>query len=239
MPEHAKPERVRSAVAARPSVVDQLAAQPIPNAVRAQFHALRPCSKRVSTLVAIGASTGGPEALLELLSRLRIEHHTVLISQHMPTRFLTRLVKRLNQRLTMQVRIATADQPIEPGHCYLAPGDRHLCASVRAGQLVATTLDTDPVNGHRPSVDVMFHSIAQLGRVRTVSVLLTGMGRDGAAGMLAARDAGSLCLAQDRQSSVVWGMPGAAVELGAPHAVLPLGTLGPAIASLLSPTAVP
>ncbi|MEM9602141.1 MAG: CheB methylesterase domain-containing protein [Pseudomonadota bacterium] len=222
---------------ARPSLAAQLAEQPIPDTLRAQLQALRSCSDTVSTLVAIGASTGGPEALLSLLSQVRVEHHAVLISQHMPARFLARLVKRLNTRLDMEVRIADRDQPIEPGHCYLAPGDRHLRAGLVAGRLVATTHDSEPVNGHRPSVNVMFQSVAQLGRVRTVSVLMTGMGRDGAAGLLAARNAGGLCLAQDRHSSVVWGMPGAAVELGAPHAVLPLDTLGRALAALLTPAA--
>ncbi len=190
------------------------------------------------SLVAIGASTGGTEAIREVLSRVPPGGPAIVITQHIPKAFSGAFAARLNAHSLLEVSEALDGAELRPGHAYLAPGDRHLLV-VRDGAVQRIRLDDGPaVQRHRPSVDVMFRSVATAAGRNAVGIILTGMGRDGAAGLLAMRAAGAACIGQDEASSVVWGMPGAAVALGAVESLHPLdaiaariGALGPARAS--------
>jgi len=173
-------------------------------------------------VLAIGASTGGTEAIRGVLSQLPGNAPPVLIAQHIPPAFSLAFAQRLDQHSALQVREVDAMCPLLPGHAYLAPGGRHLRV-VRTGLQLHCRVDDDaPVRRHRPSVDVLFESLAAHAGARTSAALLTGMGDDGARGLLALRRAGAATIAQDRASSVVWGMPGTAVALGAAREIVPL-----------------
>lgn len=177
--------------------------------------------------VLIGSSTGGVEALDTILADFPANCPPTVITQHMPASFLISFTQRLNARLRPQVTLAAEGMLVQPGHIYFAPGDTHLAlASPRAP--TCRLIDADKRNGHRPSVDYLFESGAALGE-GAVAVMLTGMGGDGARGMLAMRRAGATCLAQDEASSVVWGMPRVAQELGAVDRLVPLQKMATAI----------
>ncbi|VAW80353.1 Chemotaxis response regulator protein-glutamate methylesterase CheB [hydrothermal vent metagenome] len=166
-------------------------------------------------LIALGASTGGTEAIREVLEMMPADSPAMVISQHIPEAFSKPFSERMNRCSQMTVSQAEDGEQILPGHAYIAPGDSHLMV-IRDGARFRCKLSDGPqVNRHRPSVDVMFRSVAQNVGPNAVSVLLTGMGKDGAQGMLEMRDAGSYTLVQDEASSVVWGMPGEAVALDA------------------------
>lgn len=176
-------------------------------------------------LIGIGASTGGVEALLEVLSGFPANCPPTIIVQHMPGTFTQQFANRLDQQCPPTVRIAEQDAFLEEGHVYIAPGgDRHL--SLRGPERPFCSLrEAAPVNGHRPSVDVLFRSIAQVAGRRAVGILLTGMGSDGAEGLLKMRESGSVTIAQDKSTSVVFGMPRIAIELDAACHVTPLGRI--------------
>jgi two-component system, chemotaxis family, protein-glutamate methylesterase/glutaminase len=166
-------------------------------------------------VVLIGASTGGVEALKDLLMGLPSDCPPILVTQHMPVRFTTAFANRLNKDCPMRVSEAQHGEIIEPGHVYIAPGSHHL-ELVRNGNHYACSLNEGPtVSGHRPSVDVLFRSGARvLGRAG-IGVILTGMGKDGAEGMLEFRRAGATTLGQDEDSALIYGMPRVAFECGA------------------------
>ena len=173
-------------------------------------------------IVAIGASTGGTEAIREVLAALPPDAPAIVISQHIPAAFSKPFAERMNQCSAMAVCEAQDGQYILPGHVYIAPGDRHLLVE-RDGARYRCRLNDGPhVNRHRPSVDVMFRSVAQNVGPNATGVILTGMGDDGARGLKEMAEAGAHTIAQDEASSVVWGMPGTAVRMGAAHQVLPL-----------------
>ena len=173
-------------------------------------------------LLAIGASIGGTEAIRQVLSRMPADAPASIIVQHIPAAFSGPFAERLNRHSRMTVLEATDNQQLLSGHAYVAPGGRHLRV-VRSGARWRCRLDEGaPVCRHRPSVDVLFESVAAHAGANASAALLTGMGNDGARGLLALRNAGAETFAQDRASSVVWGMPGAAVALGAASEVLPL-----------------
>jgi two-component system, chemotaxis family, protein-glutamate methylesterase/glutaminase len=183
-------------------------------------------------IVAIGASTGGTEAIKQVLTRLPADAPGVVIAQHIPKAFSGPFAKRMNQCCALTVYEAEDGQQVLPGHAYIAPGDRHLLIVRDGSRYVCRLDDGAPVNRHKPSVDVLFRSVAQNVGRNAIGMLLTGMGRDGARGLLEMRDAGSPTLAQDEATSVVWGMPGEAVALGAARQVLPLQELAAAVCSL-------
>ncbi|PZO64248.1 MAG: chemotaxis response regulator protein-glutamate methylesterase [Paracoccus denitrificans] len=186
--------------------------------------------------VVMGASTGGVDALEKVLAALPANCPPIVITQHMPAAFTASFVQRLNARLPFRVALASSGAPLLPGQVLVAPGgDSHLSIATPAKPVCLLT-DGPPRNGHRPSVDVLFSSAAAL-RDRAIGVLLTGMGRDGAEGMLAMRRNGALCLAQDRRSSVVWGMPRVAYEMGAVDRLVPLSCMGTEILNGASRTA--
>jgi two-component system, chemotaxis family, protein-glutamate methylesterase/glutaminase len=183
-------------------------------------------------IIAIGASTGGTEAIKEVLMRLPPDTPGVVIAQHIPKAFSGPFAKRMNDCCHVTVYEAEDGQQVLAGHAYIAPGDQHLMV-VRDGTRYVCRLDDGvPVNRHKPSVDVLFRSVAQNAGRNAIAVLLTGMGKDGARGMKEMLDAGSRTIAQDEATSVVWGMPGEAVCLGAAQHVLALENVAGKILSL-------
>lgn len=176
-------------------------------------------------LIIIGASTGGTEAIKDFLVQMPSDCPGILIAQHMPEGFTRSFANRLDKLCKISVQEAEGNERVLPGHAYLAPGHSHL-KLVRSGANYMTQLDQGPpVNRHRPSVDVLFQSAAASAGKNAVGVILTGMGRDGAAGMLAMKKAGAYNLAQDEASCVVFGMPKEAIAVGATHETAPLHEL--------------
>ncbi|WOI24644.1 chemotaxis response regulator protein-glutamate methylesterase [Cobetia amphilecti] len=176
-------------------------------------------------LIAVGASTGGTEAIRAVLQSLPADAPAILVTQHMPPGFTRSFAERLNGLCRIAVKEAAHGERILPGHAYIAPGDAHLTLSRSGANYVVTLDQRPPVNRHRPSVDVLFDSVARVAGRNAVGVILTGMGRDGARGLLQMREAGAHTIAQDEQSCVVYGMPREAVELGAAESVLPLSRI--------------
>jgi two-component system, chemotaxis family, protein-glutamate methylesterase/glutaminase len=183
-------------------------------------------------IIAIGASTGGTEAIKEVLMRLPPDAPGVVIAQHIPKAFSGPFAKRMNDCCHVTVYEAEDGQQVLAGHAYIAPGDRHLMVVRDGARYVCKLDDGVPVNRHKPSVDVLFRSIAQNAGRNAIGALLTGMGKDGARGLKEMLDAGSRTIAQDEATSVVWGMPGEAVTLGAAQHVLPLESVAGKILSL-------
>jgi two-component system chemotaxis response regulator CheB len=179
---------------------------------------------RVSTekLIVIGASTGGTEAIREVLQQLPADSPAVLITQHMPAGFTRSFAARLNGLCRITVSEAVDGERILPGHAYIAPGDHHLRLA-KSGANYQVAIDKGPpVNRHRPSVEVLFKSVAALAGPNALGVMLTGMGGDGARAMLEMKQAGSFNIAQDEASCIVFGMPKEAIACGAVDEVLPL-----------------
>ena len=179
-------------------------------------------------VVAIGASTGGVDALLTVLSNFPENCPPTVIVQHMPAKFTSSFAKRLNGRTRMNVAEATDGAQLRPGHVYLAPGGtQHLYLDYRAG-IQCRLREGEPRSGHSPSVDELFESVADLGK-RALGVLLTGMGSDGAEGLKRIRNEGGRTIGQNKATSTVYGMPRVAFEMGAVQRQLPLNLIGPAI----------
>jgi len=177
-------------------------------------------------IVAIGSSTGGVEALIAVLQKFPVNCPPTVITQHMPHTFTRSFAERLNRLCAPVVQEATDGARLEIGKIYLAPGgDRHLQV-VSSSAPQCRLIERDPVNGHRPSVDVLFDSVAELAGRNAVGVILTGMGRDGAAGLLKMRHAGARTIGQNEKTCVVYGMPRVAHELGAVEQQLALSAIG-------------
>jgi two-component system chemotaxis response regulator CheB len=180
-------------------------------------------------IICIGASTGGTEAVREMLEIFPADCPGTLVTLHMPPEFTRRFAARLDGLCRITVKEAQDGERVLPGHAYIAPGGRHL-ALARSGRAYAVRITEDPpVNRHRPSVDVLFEGAARLAGGDALGVLLTGMGKDGARGLLRMREAGGWTIAQDEATSVVFGMPREAIELGAARQVLPIGAIAPAL----------
>ncbi len=174
------------------------------------------------TLIAIGASTGGTEAIQKVLVELPADSPAIVITQHIPISFSGAFADRINKLSKLNVTQATDGERIIPGHVYIAPGDQHLMVVCKNSKYFCALSDGPAVNRHRPSVDVLFRSIAQTARQNGIGVLLTGMGSDGAEGLLEMKKAKAQTFAQDEATSIVWGMPGSAVKRGAVDEVVPL-----------------
>lgn len=172
--------------------------------------------------IAIGASTGGTEAVKEVLMALPSDVPGIVITQHIPGTFSSSFARRLNEYSNLRVAEAKNGDQVLPGHAYLAPGDKHLLIKRTGAKYICELNDGPEVNRHKPSVDVLFRSIAQSAGPNAMGIMLTGMGADGAQGMLEMKQAGAFTVAQDEKTSVVWGMPGAAVKLNAVDKILPL-----------------
>jgi two-component system, chemotaxis family, protein-glutamate methylesterase/glutaminase len=180
-------------------------------------------------IIAIGASTGGTEAIKDVLIQLPAAVPGIVMTQHMPPGFTRTYAERLNKLTKLYVVEAKGGERILPGHAYLAPGGYHLLV-IRSGADYVTKLsDAEPVHRHRPAVDVMMESVAKAGGKNVIGILLTGMGKDGAQGMLDIRNHGGYTLAQDEQSCVVYGMPKEAVNIGGVNKTVELGNMGDAI----------
>lgn len=173
-------------------------------------------------IIGIGASTGGTEAIAEILEFLPPDMPGIVITQHIPEIFSKSFAQHLDRRSQLSVSVAQDGQQIDRGHAYVAPGNMHLTVQRDGVRYICKLHDGEPVNRHKPSVDVMFHSLAENVGANAVGIILTGMGRDGADGLGAMRQSGALTLAQDEKTSVVWGMPGASVKCGFACEVHPL-----------------
>lgn len=182
-----------------------------------------------SFLVAIGSSTGGTEALKQLLTALPDQIPPILIVQHIPPIFSKAFAERMNQLCPFTVKEGEQDDLVQPGVVIIAPGGRQMKVRKVGGELRIGIDDTDPVNRHKPSVDVLFESIAKIDRQKIISGILTGMGTDGAKGLLSLRKHGAKTFAQDEASSVVYGMPREAARVGAAEKILPLNEVAPLI----------
>jgi two-component system chemotaxis response regulator CheB len=200
---------------ARPSAVKRTL-EPVPSpATRLNF-------RTTDKLIAIGASAGGTEALRIVLERMPADAPAVVLTQHLPASFSTAFAERLDRHSPMSVREASDGEAILPGHVYLPRGGQHLRVIRDGARWRCRIDDSPPVNLHKPAVDVLFRSVAQNAGPNAVGAILTGMGDDGARGLLEMRNAGAATLVQDEASSVVWGMPGSAVKLGAAGEIVPL-----------------
>jgi two-component system chemotaxis response regulator CheB len=218
-------DAVRAAAQARPRTSVRQPPKPPPVHTPVLPQQRRAVVTATTRMIAIGASTGGVEALRTIVAELPAHAPAIVVVQHMPEGFTAAFANRLAEGVRVLVREACDGDAIVPGTVLIAPGGRHL--EVRRGPrgLVAHVSRGPLVARHRPSVDVLFRSVAALAGRDTVGVLLTGMGDDGAAGMRALRAAGARTLAQDEASSVVFGMPRAAIEAGVVDEVVPLSRM--------------
>ncbi len=188
--------------------------------------------KTTDKIVALGSSTGGTEAFKNVVKSLPASAPAIVVSQHLPVAFSASFAKHVNDVTEMNACIAQDGQQILPGNIYIAPGDKHLMVVRDGARYVCRLTDGPPVNRHKPSVDVLFRSVAQNVGSNAIGVMLTGMGADGAGGMKEMRDTGAINIVQDEASSVVWGMPGEAYKLGAAHHVLALEKIAAQILAL-------
>jgi two-component system chemotaxis response regulator CheB len=224
--------KIRAAALGRPKKgpavpVRPAAAAPGANAVKS------PWSNKV---IVIGASTGGTEAVKDVLTQMPVNAPGILVAQHMPEGFTRSFAARLDSLCAITVKEAADGERVLPGHAYIAPGHSHLMLKKSGGGYATLLSQSEPVNRHRPSVDVLFRSAARSGAANVLAVILTGMGKDGAAGMAELRRAGACTYAQDEASCVVFGMPKEAIAQGGVEEILPLDEIG---AALLARLAVP
>ena len=190
--------------------------------------------KTTDTIIAIGSSTGGTEAVKDVLMALPPNTPPILITQHMPEHFTKTWADRMNSLCRISVKEAEDGDSVLPGHALVAPGSYHM-SLVRSGARYTVRVNQDPpVNRHRPSVDVMFASVAQYAGANAVGVILTGMGGDGAREMLTMKRAGAFTIAQDEASCVVFGMPKEAIKLGGVDKILPLSEIPAALVAYVS-----
>jgi two-component system chemotaxis response regulator CheB len=170
--------------------------------------------KRTNHLIAIGASTGGTEAIKKVVTTLPSNSPPVVITLHIPETFSARFAERMNENCAVNVQEARHGQKIKEGNVYVAPGDKHLKIESKGGSLFCTLEDSEPVNRHKPAVDVLFDSLIPIA-ANVQAILLTGMGSDGAKGLLNLKENGAMTIIQDKQTSLIWGMPGSAFALNA------------------------
>lgn len=219
----------------KPTLVQKESEAPLPDlkVLRNKLRAGARVDGSIKRIIAFGASTGGPEALRHVVGPLNVTDCVFVISQHMPANFMESFAQRMNSQSCFTVRIAEDGEPLQAGCGYVAPGDRHLALDNRSDGYYWKILDSAKISGHRPSVDVLFKSIALHAPEKSVGVLMTGMGEDGAQGLKNMRDAGSTTIIQDKSTSVVWGMPGKADALDAQDQTLELNQIAPALNKLL------
>jgi two-component system chemotaxis response regulator CheB len=228
-------EKIRAAAAARLRQAPRQATPP-PRPSAAAPGALAAPARIGSTekVIVIGASTGGTEAIKDVLVELPFDAPGVLVTQHMPEAFTRSFAARLDALCRITVREAVCGERVLPGHAYIAPGHSHLLLKRNGANYVTQLSQADPVNRHRPSVDVLFRSAAECAAKNAIAIILTGMGKDGAAGMLELHRAGGYTYAQDEHSCVVFGMPKEAIALGAADEVLPVQDIPHAVLARLA-----
>jgi two-component system chemotaxis response regulator CheB len=186
-------------------------------------------------IIVLGASTGGTEAIKTVVKGFPVDTPPILITQHLPAAFSESFVRHIDLATEMSACIPKHGQTVEPGNIYLSPGDRHMLVIREGNKYVIQLSDGLPVNRHKPAVDVLFRSASQCAGANAIGVLLTGMGADGAMGMKEMHDTGAKTVIQDEQSSVVWGMPGAAFKLGCTDYVVSLEEVANKVLSLVKP----
>ena len=225
-------DKIRAASSARVKSTARAAVPPAPTFV----HAKSSFSSRLlaETVIAIGASTGGTEAIKDVLGSLPEEMPPIVMVQHMPDTFTPSFARRLDSLSKLTVIEAGGGERLQPGTAYLAPGHSHMRVRKSAGGFVLELSREEPVNRHRPAADVLFRSVAEQVRHNGLGVILTGMGKDGAQGLLAMRQAGAWNIGQDQASCVVYGMPREAAEIGALDEVASLGDISRRIVAKLS-----
>jgi two-component system chemotaxis response regulator CheB len=216
--------KVKAAASARLRATSTTTASASADAILAKRDPLRQL-RTTERIIAIGASTGGTEAIKEVLIRLPPDTPGIVITQHIPKLFSGAFARRMDACCQVSVCEAEDGQQILRGHAYIAPGDMHLLLVRDGARYVCRLDDGPPVNRHKPSVDVLFRSVAQQAGRNAIGVILTGMGKDGALGLKEMRDAGARTVAQDEATSIVWGMPGEAVAVGGAADVLPLSDI--------------
>ncbi|MDX9754525.1 MAG: chemotaxis response regulator protein-glutamate methylesterase [bacterium] len=207
------------------SRIQSVPAKPTPPPVR--FNRPVPPSHSRITMIAIGASTGGTEAIKDVLVNLPDTLPGIVIVQHMPAGFTKAFSNRLDGLCKIRVKEAEDGDPVQTGTALIAPGSHHMEIVGMQGSYRVRLSETPPVNRHRPSVDVLFHSVAQRVGNRALGVILTGMGGDGSLGLLAMREQGSTTVAQDEESCVVFGMPKEAIKVGGATYVMALNQIAP------------
>jgi two-component system chemotaxis response regulator CheB len=222
--------KIKGAARARVRGVDRAAprAAPVP-AAGAPRAAAAAMSVTTDKVLAIGASTGGVQALTTVLTALPAAAPGVVIVQHMPAKFTASFAERLDGMCAMEVREARDGDAVIPGRVLIAPGGLHLLLRRSGARYHVEVKDGPEVHHQRPSVDVLFSTVAKCAGANAVGAVLTGMGADGAAGLLAMRQAGARTMAQDQATSTVWGMPGEAVKLGAAERVVPITDVAAAL----------
>lgn len=226
-------EKIR--IASRARVARKVTAPPTPvikttsGAAITEVTAHRPILRSTERVVCIGASTGGTEAIREVLMELPADFPAIVITQHMPAGFTSSFAARLDQLCHIRVTEARHGDRILPGHAYIAPGGKQFRIEKNGANYVCVVEDTEPVNRHKPSVEVLFKSAARVLGPNAYGVMLTGMGADGATAMREMREAGSYNICQDEASCVVFGMPKVAIAEGAAHTVLPLKKIASAL----------
>ena len=225
-------DKIRAASSARVRSTARAAVPPAPTFV----HAKGSFSSRLlaETVIAIGASTGGTEAIKDVLGSLPEEMPPIVMVQHMPDTFTPSFARRLDSLSKLTVIEAGGGERLQPGTAYLAPGHSHMRVRKSAGGFILELSREEPVNRHRPAADVLFRSVAEQVRHNGLGVILTGMGKDGAQGLLAMRQAGAWNIGQDQASCVVYGMPREAAEIGALDEVASLGDISRRIVAKLS-----
>ncbi len=217
---HSRPGRRASAAVANLSPTPSLSADVIlPASTR---NASAPLGRTTDRLVAIGTSTGGTQALEAVLTALPVDTPGVVVVQHMPEKFTAMFAQRLNSLCKIEVREARSGDRLLPGLALIAPGGKHMMVKRNGAQYVVDVVDGPLVNRHKPSVDVLFRSVAKCAGHNALGIIMTGMGDDGARGLKEMRDAGAHTLAEDESTCVVFGMPKEAIRLGGAAEVLPL-----------------
>ena len=232
-------DKIRVAAGAQvkrlPPAAAPSAGKPLPGATAAEPpRAPLPRLATTEKVICIGASTGGTEAIREVLVPLPADSPAIVITQHMPPGFTSSFAARLNGLCRISVAEARHGERILPGHAYIAPGGKQFRIDRSGSNYVAVVEDTEPVNRHKPSVEVLFKSAARVLGPNAIGVMLTGMGADGALAMREMKDAGSYNYVQDEASCVVFGMPRMAIQAGASHEVLPLKQIAPALLARLA-----
>ncbi len=190
-------------------------------------------AETTNKILAIGASTGGTEALKDVLMGLPRNAPGTVIVQHMPANFTAPFAQRLNSTCAMEVREAKNGDSITPGVVLIAPGDYHMVVRRSGARYYVEIGSGEKVSGHRPSVDVLFNSVAKIAGANAIGVILTGMGSDGAKGLLSMKNAGARTVGQDESSSIVYGMPKVAHDIGAVERQVPLERVANTILSLI------
>jgi two-component system chemotaxis response regulator CheB len=224
-------DKIRAAAGARLKAAPRIAATPAPTPAPAEAG----FSPRLlnEMVIGIGASTGGTEAIKDVLAALPAQMPPIVMVQHMPETFTPSFAKRLDSLSRLNVIEAQGGERLKPGMAYLAPGHSHMRVRKSAGGCVLELSQDEPVNRHRPAADVLFHSLAEHVGRRAIGMILTGMGKDGAQGLLAMRQAGAWNIGQDQASCVVYGMPREAALAGALDEVAPLNAIAAAVLARL------